>query len=188
MNTKILSLMVAMLFFATNAFGYTSGQSNPPAGAPELEFRSVKKSETAGFSDAISKGHILTYDIRNTNDGYTVTRVGGNNVASANIIACVAPRAIATGDTAIYRCVSKGYVDFLRYDATTPIAVGSKICADASGVAVVCAACSIAGDGVPPGAANNCRFGTATENSPIVALEAKASGTGSDLKVLIKSR
>lgn len=187
MNTKILVLAAILMGVAANAFAYTSGSVDPTTGEGEQEYRVVKKSETAGVSDAVSVGHILTYDIRNNNDGYTVTRVGGNNVASTNIIACIASKAIATGDTGLFRCVSKGYVDNLRYDATTAIPVGAKLCSNTSGVAVVCAACSNDTDG-NTGAANSCRFGTATQNSPIVALEAKASGTGSDLKALIKSR
>lgn len=189
MNTKIITL-VALVAAATAplAHGYVSGQAAPnlDPSVPEREYRVVKKSATAGVSDAISKGDILKYDTVNNNDGYTVTRVGGNNVASAALIACIAETAIATGNAELVRCISKGYVDFTQYDAAGGFGIraGQKVCQDTDGQAIPCAAC----DPGTPGFVNDCRLGTATENSPITALEAKASGTGANLKVYINAK
>jgi hypothetical protein len=181
---KLWNLLVLTAFLlAGNAQAYVTGAVNPETGEGEKEYRVAKKSETAGVSDAVSRGHILSLDSANNNDGYTVTRVGANNVVGAAQNVCVAPAAIATGNTGLVRCVSRGYVDFLRYDATTAISVGQKLCANASGVAVVCSAC-VAGSGT----GTDCRFGTATSNSIIVSLEAKPSGTGTNLKAVILSR
>ena len=176
-------VVILALLFTGNAYAYVSGAVDPTTGEGEKEYRVVKKSETAGVSDAVSKGHILSLDTANNNDGYTVTRVGANNVVGAALNVCVASSNIATGNTALVRCVSRGYVDYLRYDATTAISVGQKLCANASGVAVACTACATGS-----GTGTDCRFGTATSNSIIVSLEAKASGTGSNLKAVIKSR
>jgi len=122
---------------------------------------------------------ILTYDLGNVVDGYTVTAVGENSVIGANKIACIAEKVIATGNTSQFRCITKGYVPFLRYDATNAISVGEKLCANAGGEAVQCAACDTAGG------TNDCQFGVATSNSGIISLESKASGTGTNLKALI---
>lgn len=185
MNKQILLVALLALTFAGKAFGYTSGQASPVDSAPEREYRVVVKSTTAGFSDAISKGDVLKLDTVNSNDGYTVTRVGENNVATTSLIACIAEKAIATGNDAQVRCISKGYVDFASYDASGGFGIraGQKLCMNGVGAAVPCAACDNA-----LGFVNSCWLGSATANSPITALEAKASGTGSNLKVYINSR
>lgn len=185
MTKQILLVAVAVLTFAGSAFGYDSGTSNPQGGTPEREYRVVVKSATAGFSDAVSKGNILKLDTINSNDGYTVTRVGANNVATTGLIACIAEKAIATGTDGQVRCISKGYVDFVTYDASGGygIRAGQKLCMNGVGQAVPCAACDNA-----LGFVNSCWLGSATANSPITALEAKSSGTGSDLKVYINAR
>lgn len=175
-------LITAIACISFNSFAYYSGSADPARGDADKEYRAVVKSETSGYSDAVSVGHILTLDTDNTVDGATVTRVGENSVIGAARIACVATNAIATGETGSVQCQSRGYFDSLRYDASTAIAVGSKLCANAEGIAVVCAAC----DSV--GSTNDCQYGTATQNSGIVSLEAKSSGTGSDLKVMVDLR
>lgn len=185
MKKQILIVALMAVTFSGKAFGYASGQSNPPGGSPEREYRVVVKSASAGLSDAVSKGNILKFETA-ANDGYTVTRVGANNVATTSLIACIAEKAIATGNDAGVRCISKGYVDFVTYDASGGygIRAGQKLCMNAVGNAVACAACDNA-----LGYVNSCWLGTATANSPITALEAKAPGTtGSDLKVYINSR
>ncbi len=187
MNTKILTLMtVLFLGAAGNAFGYQEGQANPPD-SPETEYRTVKKSETTNFDDAIAKGDILGLDVDNTNDGYTVTRVGTNSIASASKIVCIASEEIATGNTGLVRCVSKGYISYLKYDASgAAIVKGSKLCANSIGAAVVCTGCTVSA-GLP--GVYSCANGSASANSPIVSLEIKASGqSGTDLKALIQSR
>lgn len=186
MNKQILLVTMLALTVSGNAFGYTSGQSSPVDGAEEREYRVIVKSATAGFSDAVAKGNLLKLDTINSNDGYTVTRVGANNVATTNLITCIAEKAIATGTDSQVRCISKGYVDFVTYDASGGFGIraGQKLCMSAAGLAIPCAAC----DAGTPGFVNDCRLGTATQNSPITSLEAKASGTGSDLKVYINAR
>lgn len=184
MNTKLFVLaLLSLVLTSASAFAYTSGQADPANGIYDQEFKVVKKSETAGVSDAVSKGDILLLDTANNNDGYTVTRVGARNVATTARIACVASKAIATGNTGLNRCISKGYVDFLKYDtANGAISIGQKLCVNSVGAAVACAACDNLGG------ANDCRFGTATDNSPIISLSSKPSGSGTDLKALIKAQ
>lgn len=164
---KHLILIAVLALGSLNAFGYSSNPgADPINGSPDLESKVVVKSTVNGVSDAISKGDILSYS---STDGYTVSRVGANSAAGANLMACVADRAIATSNSATVaraNCLTKGYVDFLSYDATTPIVAGTRLCVNTLGRAVTCAA-------------------DATANSGIIALEAKASGTGSNLKAII---
>lgn len=177
-----LTYVVAMLFISVNALAYTSGVADPVSSDPDLEYKSIAKSSTAGVSDEVLKGHVLTYDTVNNNNGHTITRVGENSSLGAAKVACIADKGIATGVTGLVRCISKGFVDFLRYDAAVAISVGQHLCPGADGVAVVCAECDIVGG------TNDCRFGNATENSVIISLEAKGSGSGSDLKAIINVR
>lgn len=185
MNTKFLglALILGITCFGT-AHAYQSGVPDPSRGEGEREYRVGVKSVTAGYSDAIAVGDVLSLDIVNTNDGYTLTRVGANTNLGSGINACVATKAIATGNTALFRCVSRGYVN-VSYDATTAITAGQKLCANAAGAAVTCAGCVVTGTG---SGTNDCRFGTASGNAAIISLEAKASGTGTNLKALVLSR
>lgn len=187
MKTLILSILTLVLTSGA-AHAYTSGQADPfnsVQPTQDKEYRTIAKSQTAGFSDAVAVGDILSYDTANTVDGGTVTRVGENSVVGANRVACVAQNVVATGDISEYRCVNKGYVTNLSYNASTAIAIGHKLCSNGAGQAVVCASCdSLA-------STNDCRFGTATGNSVIISLQVKASGSGSGstgLKALILSR
>lgn len=175
---KLISTLVIGLLLSLGAFAYNSPTGADPKNENhDQEYKAVVKSAVATISDAVSKGHILSYT--SVADGYTVSRVGENTVLGTNKIACVAGVDIATGDVGYARCVTKGFVDFLRYDATTAISAGSKLCVNSVGAAVVCAACDNSTGN------NSCKHGNATAESGIVALEAKASGTGSNLKALI---
>jgi hypothetical protein len=166
---KYLMILVAALV-STNALAYVSLQGNDPnLGAYDSEYKSAVKSETALYSDAISKGHGLYYDENSYTGLYKVSRYSVltyNAAAATPFIAGIAGRAVATGDVAAFPLVTRGYVDYAVYDATSPIAVGGYLCvgtaASVKGVLVGC------DSGVTSG---------------IVSLEAKASGTGSDLKV-----
>lgn len=190
MKNKITVALAGLTLLAltVTARAYVSNAPDPTRGDGETEYRVVKKSETAGFSDAIEVGDVLLYDTENVSDGYTVTRVGANNAASTNRIACVAMQAIATGDTGLHRCQSKGYTTTLQYDLTTHpdiLRVGQKLCASADGDAVPCGGCTVTSD---VNALTNCRFGVATENSPITAMEAKGIGTSGTIKAVINAR
>jgi len=77
------------------------------------------------------KGHALYYSENELTGLYKVTRAysgTGSDAASAKQIACIAARAVATGDAAAFPCVTKGYVDYAYYDATGGIAVGGYLC------------------------------------------------------------
>lgn len=189
MKNKITVALAGLTLLAltVTARAYVSNAPDPTRGEGETEYRVVKKSETAGFSDAIEVGDVLLYDTVNVSDGYTVTRVGANNAASTNRIACIAMKAIATGDTGLYRCQSKGYTTTLQYDITThpdSLRVGEKLCASADGDAVPCGQCTTGQGNVM----TDCRFGNATENSPITAMEAKGLGTSGTIKAVINAQ
>jgi len=166
---KYLVILVAALV-STSAFAYVSPQgTDPNLGNYESEYKSAVKSETASYSDAISKGHGLYYDLNSYTGLYKVSRYSTATANAATGVlfhACIAGRAVATGDVAAFPCVVRGYVDYARYDATSPIAIGGYLCigtaATNKGVLIGC------DSGVTSG---------------IVSLETKASGTGSDLKV-----
>jgi len=166
---KYLVILIAGLVSA-NALAYVSLQGNDPnLGAYDSEYKSAVKSETALYSDAISKGHGLYYDENSYTGLYKVSRYSTltyNAAAATPFIAGIAGRAVATGDTAAFPLVTRGYVDYAKYDATGGIAVGGFLCvgtaASVKGILVPCAA---------------------SVTSGIVSLEAKSSGTGSDLKV-----
>ena len=166
---KYLVILMA-LFVSANALAYVSSEGNDPnLGNYDAEYKSAVKSETALYSDAISKGHGLYYDLNSYTGLYKVSRyrtATANAAAGVLFHACIAGRGVATGDTAAFPCVVRGYVDYARYDATSPIAVGGYLCigtaASVKGVLIGCAA---------------------NVTSGIVSLEAKSSGSGSDLKV-----
>lgn len=168
MKMYLVALMA--LFVSANAFAYTSAQgTDPNLGNYEVETMSAVKSETALYSDAISKGHALYFDLNSYTGLYKVSRYStatANAAAGVKFHACIAGRGVATGDTAAFPCAVRGYVDYARYDATSPIAVGGYLCigtaASVKGVLIGC------DSGVTSG---------------IVSLETKASGSGSDLKV-----
>jgi len=164
---KILALVLGSLLASTSAYAYTSSAGKPDASSPVQEYRVVKKSAIAGFSDAISKGDVLVYTA--AGDGYSVSRVGADSINGSHLVACIAEAAIATGDDRLHRCVSKGYVNFAAYDASgTAIALGDDLCPSADGQLQSCA--------------------SADSDAGIVSLDTKASGTGSDLRIMIRAR
>lgn len=166
---KCSFLLALALAFATNAHAYsTTPGVDPKNGSPDVETKQIVKTAVAGESASISKGHVLSY--ASAADGYSVSRIGQSNLVGSdqNRIACVAAEDVATGDTAYELCVTKGFVDFLKYDATLPITVFNSLCVNYEGVAVACPAA-----------------GSATRNTGIIALETKASGTGT-MKAMIQ--
>lgn len=190
-----LALLITSLCVSGNAFAYSSNVGADPVNdAHDVEYRVYKKSTTAGFSDAIVRGDLLSYSTQSGEvDGYTMTKVGENTALDTNLVACVALDSVATGDLAYHRCQTKGFVDFLKWDATTAIVAGQKLCplsgigysgtAGFEGRAGTCAACQIGVD-----ADNNCRLDSATTNSAIISLEAKGADSGSNLKAILNLR
>ncbi len=179
---KLTALFLALILPSV-AGAYVSNQGADPAnGSYESEYKSAQKSTTASYSDAISRGHGLFYDITNTAAGaYSVSRYNSgsyNTAAVQNLVACIARRDVATGDTSVFPCVTRGYVDYARYAVHSglagagALAAGGYLCVNTAdtgkGVLVPC------GSGIV---------------SNIISLEAKSANTsGSDLKVLIQSR
>jgi hypothetical protein len=139
------------------------------------------KSASSGVSDAIVAGDVLSFS--SASDGYTVTRVGAATVLGNRLIACVALQDVATGNTGYFPCVTRGFVQKLNFNASTAIEVGDKLCTNTSGQAVICTACSA----TVPGA-NGCEQGQGTEDSGIVALEARSAGSGYGIKAYINTK
>ncbi len=176
MKKLILTLLVGMSLSGL-AEAYSSNVGADPVNAsPDIETKAVKKSVEAGQSASVSVGHILSYS--SANDGYSVTRIGANTPIGTNRNACVADRAIATGNTGYVTCITKGLVN-VKYDATVAIVAGMKLCSDTEGVGVVCA-----GSSTDPSSPLSLTKGQATANSGIIALESAASGTGT-MKAII---
>lgn len=167
MKKLFLLLALTLSLGAVDAHAYSSNAgSDPKNGTADIETKQVVKHTVTGESAAISKGHVLFYS--SAADGYTVSRIGGSVTgADHNRIVCVAADAIATGDYNYHDCVVRGYVDYLKYDATLPITAFNNLCVNYEGIAVACAA----------------SYG-ATRNTGIMALESKASGTGT-MKAII---
>ena len=165
---KNLFLAILMLSLGANAFGYSSPAGvDPKNNTHDQEYKAVVKSAVDGESSSVSFGHLLSHAA--VVDGYTVTRIAGGaigNVLAQAKVMCVAAQDIATGNSSYNKCISKGFVDFLKYDATVAIVAFSKICANTEGIAVACT-------------------GTEATQSGITALEAKVNGTGSNLKAMI---
>lgn len=166
-NFALLLALAAVSFASVDAHAYSSNvSSDPKNGTYDIETKQVVKHTVTGESAAVSKGHVLFYS--SALDGYTVSRIGGTGATDHNRIACVAQDAIATGDYNYHDCVTRGFVDYLKYDATLPITAFNYLCVNYEGVAVACAA----------------SYG-ATRNTGIMALESKASGTGS-MKAIVQ--
>lgn len=161
---KNVFLTLALLLASVNASAYQTVVGADPSATPDAEFKPVLKSAVAGVSDAVAIGDLLQYSA--ANDGYTVTRVGSGaaSTASAHLIVGVSKDAIASGDTAYHLAQVRGYAT-VKYDATVAIVRGDYLCINAVGAAVSCLHIASA--------------------SKVVALEAKASGTGTDLKVIL---
>jgi hypothetical protein len=162
-------LALALAFATQTAHAYSSVPGvDPKNGSDDVETKQVMKTAVAGESSSVSKGNILSY--ASAADGYSVSRISSGGASDHNRIACIAKEDIATGDVGYRRCVVKGFINYLKYDATLPITVFNTLCVNAEGVAVACAA----------------SYG-ATRNTGIIALETKASGTGT-MKAMIQLR
>lgn len=173
-----LFLLAIALSLPLSASAYVSAPSGDPVlGFRDVETKTVLLADDAGYNDAVSKGHGLFYE-----DGtgdltglYQVSRVYSgtyNTAAASKVTACIAAKDVPTENAgAAFQCVTKGYVDYAVYDATAAIAKGDYLCvsdlASAKGKLVACAS---------------------SITSPFIALEAKASGSGSDLKVSVQAR
>lgn len=179
---KSIFILLALFIVSLSAHAYVSQQGTDPSLSPEIETKSVQKSSTALYSDAITSGDPVSYDVGNSPTGaYVVTKNGpishsaadrGLTQKAADLIAGFAQRAVATGDTSLFSVVVRGYVT-AAYDADVngAIATGTSLC--------------IGGLASTRGKLLACDSGVI---SPIISLENKASGTGSALKVLIKSK
>lgn len=170
-NIMKKNLLIAVLALASaNAYAFQTMVGADPSVTPDATYKSAQKSSTAGYSDAIlAAGELLSYDYVNTPaGGYVVTRVGGGAGApeTGTLIAGVATKAVASGDTGYFLMQIKGYAT-VKYDATNPIVRGRPVCINSVGAAVYCT--------------------TPASGSKVVPLEAKASGTGTDLKVILNA-
>lgn len=176
---KVILSVLALAVMATPAHAYNSpAGADPKNGNYDVEYKYVVKSAVAGESGAVAKGDILTY--ASAYDGYSVTKMGGGaSSAQQRAVACVAAEAIASGDVGYHRCVSRGYVDYVKYDGTIPIIALEPVCVNAQAAAEGCTLGAMAS-----GAAG--LSGTATAaGGRIVPLQSKASGTGTSLKAII---
>lgn len=147
--------------------GIGDGSDGGPMGN-EIETKAVKKSATAGQSEALVAGIVVGYE-PTAGDGYTVTRAIAQTERGLNTLACVTVDSVATGDTSYHRCITKGFARVKYNGATYAITAGRRACVRADGVVRGCAL----------GAALE-----ATANTGIVPLESK-TGSGTDLKVMI---
>lgn len=171
---KSLFAVLVGLFAVVSANAYYSSQGNDPnLGSYDTEYKVAVKSETASYSDAISRGHALYYSENELTGLYKVSRYYSGTANAATAVpfkACIAARAVETGDVAGFPCVTKGYVDYARYDATAGFAKGKYLCvgtaATVKGVLIACDTNVV---------------------SKFISLETKASGSGSDLKVRVLS-
>lgn len=176
-----LALLASPITFTERAFGYSSqagadpdrsgvgnGKSTPLGN--EVETKSVKKSGTAGSSEALIAGIFVAYD-QTAKDGYTVTRAITQNRLGLNSIACLNVDVVATGDSSYHSCITKGFAQ-VRYDgslAGKPIEAGRAACLTGNGTVRGC----YLADAVE-----------ATANTGIIPLESKTD-SGTDLRVLI---
>ena len=193
-----LVAIASLALLVSSAWAYESPQGIEPVYVPgstnlsaqgqnswEYEYKSAQKDAIAGsgFDVAIAKGGALYYDTNYLGGAYTVTPYGGgtgkfagNDQVSANMIACIAGRIVATGDSTFFPCITRGYVDQASYDGTGGIVIGGSLCIGTQA--------STVGNLIP------CASGVV---SPIKALKAVSSGTGNaaantGLPVIIESR
>lgn len=132
---KLFLTLIAGLVLSINAMAYSSGVSGDPGqGFVDVETKTVVKSTTDGYSDAVSKGHALFYENAALTGLYTVSRdySGTYNTALATRLneACIASKDVATGDVGGFPCVIRGYVDYAIYSAApgTYITAGDYLC------------------------------------------------------------
>lgn len=149
--------------------GIGNGEAGPFA--HDVETKAIKKSATAGKSEALISGLVLAYS--SEADGYTVTRAVTQSHAGQQQLACAVFDEVNTGDSGYHRCITKGFAR-VRYNAAAPfpIEAGRFACVNASGVV---RGCSLSEP-------------EATADTGIIPLESKASGTGTDLKVMLNLR
>jgi hypothetical protein len=179
MKKLMFSVVALGAIITTLAHGYNSPVASDPKNENfNVEYKYIVKSAVAGESGAIAKGDVLTY--ASAYDGYTVTKMGGGaSVAQQLALACVAAEDIATGDSGYHRCVTRGYINYVKYNATIPFSAFGNVCVNSNGVVEGCTGAKVAVgvDGVS---------GTATAAlGRIIPLQTKSSGTGSDLKAII---
>lgn len=176
---KLFLTIAASLVLSANAFAYSSGPAGDPVqGFRDVETKTVVKSATAGYSDAISKGHAVFYENAAITGLYTVSREysGTYNTALATRLneACIAAKDVATGDVGGFPCVVKGYVDYALYSVdtvNTPINAGDYLC--------------ISDAATSKGRLVGCASGI---TSKFIALEAKAAVADGSIKVKVSER
>jgi hypothetical protein len=173
-----LSLFAVTAFHTERAEAYSSAVGVDPKNNDELngngnggygdyETKQVVKTAASTLSGAVSRGHMLVYT--DAADGYTVTRSPARTIPNQRLVACMAMDAIATGDTAYHRCLTKGFAR-AKYDASTyAIVAGVHACVDANGIVTGC----------------NNGSGEATVNTGIIPLESVSAGTGNYLRVML---
>lgn len=176
---KFVLVALALAFAATQAKAYNSPVGpDPKNGEANVEYKYVVKSDVSGESAAVSRGQVLFY--ASAADGYTVTNMGQANTSSdsQHRVACVAAEDIATGDSAYRRCVTRGFVNYLRYDAgAAAITALRPVCGNAAGSVSACGIADASGTSLT---------GSATAAlGKIVPLETKSSGVGTNLKAII---
>lgn len=134
---KTFLTLIVGLVLSANALAYVSAPSGDPvhSGFVDVETKTVVKSTTDGYSDAISKGHALFYENAALTGLYTVSRdySGTSNSALASRLneACIATHDVATGDVGAFPCATKGYVDYALYSAVATfgnIVAGDYLC------------------------------------------------------------
>lgn len=142
MKKGIFSLaLIGALALSGKAYAYNSPVgADPKNGNYDIEYKYVVKATVAGESGAITKGDILTY--ASAYDGYTVTNMqGDNNGFSQNAIACIAADNIASGDLGYHKCVSRGYIDYLKFNSgMAGFTIFDSVCVTASAAAAPCSA------------------------------------------------
>lgn len=141
---KIFLILALAVLLAPKAHAYSSPTGVDPRNntsgrtGNEIETKSVLKSATAGSSQALVPGIVVSYDTT-AQDGYTVTRAVPQTLAGQNLLACVVLDNVATGDLAYHPCISKGFT-YVQYDGTTfKIDAGVPACVDAAGKVRGCA-------------------------------------------------
>jgi hypothetical protein len=172
-----LAFVLAFAVHTVPAFAYSSASHydpNFPTGT-DVETKVVKRSQVATYSDAIPAGAGVYYSETELPYLSTVSLYysgTGIDQISADFIAGVATRSVATGSNAGFQIVTRGYVGNALFDASGgAIALDGALCvsraADATrGKLIAC---------------------TGGVRSPIHALEAKASGSGT-MKVVVHSK
>jgi len=194
MKNLILLTLGALLLLGSplKAKAYWSASANSPVptgsngeiGTYDVEYKSVVKSQLAGYSDALSYGQAVYYDIDNSSTGASYVSLenlnnnggGGYTATAAKFVAGIVARqssfGVATGDTSSFPIAVRGFVNYALCDSTLPIGVGNYLCVG-TGATV-------------RGKLIDCGSGVV---SPILAISADSHGsTGCSVNVIMNSQ